>query len=70
MSYKKGDIRTDARFVGLDERDDYRSVKSGEVYLDHSCGSWIIGGKVEIQALIEDLQAVLRGDYTENDSSD
>lgn len=30
------------------------------VYLDHSCGDWVIGGEAEIRALIEDLQAALK----------
>lgn len=28
-------------------------------YLDHSCGSWVIGGPDEIRNLIADLRAIL-----------
>lgn len=28
-------------------------------YLDHSCDEWVIGGKDEVKALIEDLQLML-----------
>ena len=30
------------------------------VYLPHSCDEWIIGGPEQIQALIDDLTAVLK----------
>jgi hypothetical protein len=31
------------------------------IKLDHSCGDWIIGGRTEVLALIEDLKASLAG---------
>ena len=31
------------------------------VMLKHSCGSWVIGGREQVTALIADLQAALAG---------
>lgn len=33
--------------------------RTSGVYLDHSCGDWVIGGETEIQALIDDLLKAL-----------
>ncbi len=53
--YAKGDLEwgtvTDTR------TEDYNKVTGA--YLNHSCNDWVIGGKEEIKALIEDLQALL-----------
>jgi hypothetical protein len=41
--------------------DPRRDRRAPAVFLPHSCSEWVIGGKAEIQALIEDLQAALAG---------
>lgn len=33
----------------------------GTTFLPHSCDAWVIGGKTEVQELIDDLLAVLDG---------
>jgi hypothetical protein len=60
--YKKGDIQissdkwtSDARMDSGFERD----VPDGVAMLPHSCDEWIIGGREQVEALIEDLQGVL-----------
>lgn len=55
---KRGDHITDTR------SDDYGTASPGEVYLPHSCDEWVIGGPVEIEMLIENLQSVLTSRYT------
>lgn len=46
--------------------DDYEPVpfearnKGGSVYLPHSCDEWVIGGREEVEALIADLQELLK----------
>lgn len=36
-----------------------KSNPVGTVFLPHSCDSWVIGGKKEIQDLVDDLLAAL-----------
>ena len=42
-----------------DERNNYADVEPGMAYLPHSCEQWIVGGKDQIRALIDDLTALL-----------
>ena len=56
--YEKGTL-----VIVRDGSDDLRfvsDVKPGDVYLPHSCDEWVIGGKEQIEALIEDLNAALQ----------
>lgn len=41
----------------MDERADYKTKLC--TYLRHSCGSWVIGGRKEIEALIADLRKIM-----------
>lgn len=34
--------------------------KAGAVYLPHSCEEWVIGGKEEVELMIQDLQNILK----------
>lgn len=61
MSYKEGMLRITTH-KGYDSKDD-RDTEKGEVILPHSCDSWVIGDYSNIMDLIDDLQAVLDGEY-------
>jgi hypothetical protein len=39
--------------------DSIADVPLGTVYLPHSCGEWVIGGREQIKALIADLEAIV-----------
>lgn len=47
----------DTRPIG-NSRNSHRSFPPC-VYLPHSCDEWVIGGREEVEALIEDLKAAL-----------
>ena len=63
--YKTGDLKivdeVDEEFGPsiYDARDDSYEVKKGDIYLPHSCDSWVIGGPEQAKTLIADLQAYL-----------
>lgn len=42
-----------------DSRQSYKHWTDA-AYLPHSCDEWVIGGPVEIRAMIEDLQTALK----------
>jgi hypothetical protein len=61
--YQRGDLRMKTNHIDHsrvdDSRNDYADLNDGDLYLPHSCGEWVIGGKEQITALIEDLQVAL-----------
>lgn len=68
--YKKGDVKLTKAAEDKDpyvvqpnfdaRTEDYDHVGAGIAFLPHSCQEWVIGGKEQIQDLIEDLQALLK----------
>ena len=65
MAYQKGDLKFEKD--SHDARDDYKvygtdwKFKDKKIFLlPHSCESWIIGGKEEAEALIADLQELIK----------
>lgn len=48
------------RWIDDSRHGQFRQLRDGTAYLPHSCSEWVIGGKDEVVALIEDLQAALR----------
>ena len=54
--YNKGKLSIDNQWNS--ETADYKQER--EASLPHSCDQWVIGGKQEIQWLIEDLQEALK----------
>lgn len=56
--YQKGDARIDKIGYGSDTRDEYADTR-GKVCLPHSCDQWVVGGRTEVEQMIEDLQAIL-----------
>lgn len=64
--YRQGDVSVekledtyDSRNEGEDTLSQYEYV----AYLPHSCGSWIVGGKEQIEILIQDLQQILKDNF-------
>lgn len=43
-----------------DNRDGCDVLLAGTVYLPHSCDQWVIGGKAEVEIMIQDLQEILK----------
>ena len=62
MAYKKGEVEFAAEMYDSREtNDDGMYLKAiSAVYLPHSCDEWVIGGKKEIQDLIDDLIKILK----------
>lgn len=62
--YTKGEVRialpTWKDNDGEDRYDGFGLEKyKGQAYLPHSCDEWIVGGRKEVEQLIEDLQELL-----------
>ena len=60
MSYKRGDLQREDHERLSDERDDnYDGLPPPVAYLDHSCDEWIIGGRENLSALLDDIKRML-----------
>lgn len=72
--YNKGDVKRLLPYCEAVKEDRWEDCECGgaheimsyydenspiTVYLPHSCDEWVIGGREQIKALIEDLQAIL-----------